>query len=137
LAWLVSYQIHSGICEVALCDKILTSFTPIGIDGESYNAPKIPTLVNYNGNEFTWGAAVNPIADNIVGVKLLLDPSQEKPIYLPSGNIKTELKKLPKAPVMVAADFIRSIYQYALKEISKEVPERYMAMCQKQFVLSG
>jgi hypothetical protein len=118
------------------CDR-LTSSLYIGVDGDSYNAPKIPTLINYDGNEIIWGAAVNPIAENIVGVKLLLDPLQEKPLYLPTGNVKSDIKKLPKAPVMVAADFIKCMYQYALKEISKEVPERYMSMCQKQFVLSG
>lgn len=80
---------------------------------------------------------MDPIADNIVGVKLLLDPSQEKPLYLPTGNIKSDLKKLPKTPLMVAADFIGAVYQYALKEISAQVPKDYMDMCQKQFVLSG
>jgi hypothetical protein len=76
------------------------------------------------------------MADNIVGVKLLLDPSQEKPLYLPTGNIKSDLKKLPKTPLLVAADFIGAIYQYSLSEISKEVPKSYMDLCQKQFVLS-
>ena len=108
-----------------------------GKDGESHNAPKIPTIINYDGTKFTWGASVNPIADNVVGVKLLLDPTQEKPLYLPTSNVKTDVKKLPKAPVMVAADFIGTIYRYALEEISAQVPESYMKMCQKQFVLSG
>jgi hypothetical protein len=80
---------------------------------------------------------VNQYEDNIVGVKLLLDPTQEKPLYLPTSNVKSDLKKLPKAPVMVAADFIGALYQHALKEISGEVPKSYMELCQKQFVLSG
>jgi hypothetical protein len=109
----------------------------VGMDGETHNAPKIPTILNYEGSKFTWGASVDPLADNVVGVKLLLDPSQEKPLYLPTGNVKSDLRKLPKTPVRVAADFISAIYQYALKEISAQVPESYMAMCQKQFVLSG
>ncbi len=108
-----------------------------GIDGESLNAPKIPTLIQYHGEEYTWGAAVSPITDSIVGVKLLLDPSQEKPLYLPTGNVKSDLRKLPKAPIMVAADFIKSIYQHALQEISAQVPKSYLDLCQKQFVLSG
>ncbi|OCL10017.1 actin-like ATPase domain-containing protein [Glonium stellatum] len=116
--------------------KVATVVNWPGIDGESHNAPKIPTLINYNGKNFAWGAAVNPIADNIVGVKLLLDPSQEKPLYLPTSNIKNDLKKLPKAPVMVAADFIGAIYRHALQEISAQVPRSYMDLCQKQFVLS-
>jgi hypothetical protein len=109
----------------------------LGVDGQAHNAPKIPTLINYKGKEFTWGAGVKPIADNIVGVKLLLDPSQPMPLYLPTGNVKNDLKKLPKPPVMVAADFIGAMYQHALQEISAQVPKNYMAMCQKQFVLSG
>lgn len=80
---------------------------------------------------------MSPIADSIVGVKLLLDPSQEKPLYLPTGNVKSDLKKLPKAPIMVAADFIKCMYQHALQEISAQVPKSYLDLCQKQFVLSG
>jgi hypothetical protein len=102
--------------------------------------PKIPTLINYNSSkngDFTWGASVDRKLDNIVGVKLLLDPKQEMPLYLPTGNAKQDLKKLPKPAIDVAADFISAIYKHALTEISKEVPEDYMAICQKEFVLSG
>ncbi len=109
-----------------------------GTEGES--APKIPTLINYDPKDkrkFNWGASVNRMMDNIVGVKLLLDPSQERPLYLPTGNSKRDMKKLPKAPVDIAADFIRAMYKHALKEIAKEVPSNYMSMCQKHFVLSG
>jgi hypothetical protein len=67
----------------------------------------------------------------------LLDPSQERPLYLPTGNIKRDLKKLPKAPVEIASDFMEAIYQHALTEIAKEVPEKYLSICQKAFVLSG
>jgi hypothetical protein len=59
------------------------------------------------------------------------------PLYLPTGNAKQDLKKLPKPAIDVAADFISAIYKHALTEISKEVPEDYMAICQKEFVLSG
>ncbi len=109
-----------------------------GAEGES--KPKIPTLLNYSHqdtSEFAWGALVDRMSDNIVGVKLLLDPTQERPFYLPVGNIKRAIKNLPKQPVDIAADFIGAIYQHALKQISKEVPRDYMAICKKQFVLSG
>ncbi|KAH6658942.1 putative hsp70 protein [Truncatella angustata] len=107
-----------------------------GTEGES--APKIPTLIAYgpDGHKYRWGADVNGLQDGIVGVKLLLDPTQERPMYLPSGNIKRDIKKLPKPPVEIAADFIKSIYKHALKQIEKEVPSGYMALCQKQFVLT-
>jgi hypothetical protein len=74
--------------------------------------------------------------DNIVGVKLLLDPSQERPLYLPTGNIKRTIKKLPKPPVEIAADFIGAVYRHAQSEIAKVVPKEYLKICQKHFVLS-
>ncbi|KAF2113917.1 hypothetical protein BDV96DRAFT_688202 [Lophiotrema nucula] len=107
-----------------------------GPNGEAHNAPKIPTLLKYNGTKLTWGAAVNPVADNIVGVKLLLDPDQETPHYLPTTNARREIGKLPKKPVQLAADFIRAMYDHALQQISNEVTEAYMKLCQKQYVLS-
>lgn len=88
-------------------------------------------------NAFTWGASVKRTADCVVGVKLLLDPSQDLPHYLPAEYTQQDLTKLPKKPVEIAADYIRSIYQHALAEIKKEIPESYMQMCQKQFVMSG
>jgi hypothetical protein len=109
-----------------------------GAEGES--APKIPTLISYDATDksnFAWGASVNSMSDSIVGVKLLLDPTQERPLYLPTGNVKRDIKKLPKPPVDIAADFIGAVYQHALREIAKEVPKDYMAICQKHFVLSG
>ncbi|KAF2712359.1 hypothetical protein K504DRAFT_474745 [Pleomassaria siparia CBS 279.74] len=46
------------------------------------------------------------------------------------------MQKLPKSAIMVAADFIRAIYEYAIEQISSEVTQGYMKLCQKQFVLS-
>ncbi len=110
-----------------------------GAEGES--APKIPTLINYydpnDSSKFSWGASVNRMKDNIVGVKLLLDPSQERPLYLPTGNIKRDIERLPKSPVEIAADFMGAMYKHALKEITGKVSSSYMSMCQKHFVLSG
>ncbi|KAK0648651.1 putative hsp70 protein [Cercophora newfieldiana] len=105
--------------------------------GES--APKIQTLISYDAkdtNKFSWGASVNRMSDSIIGIKLLLDPSQERPLYLPTGNLQRDIRKLPKKPVNVAADFIHAIYQHALTEITKMVPQGYMSLCQKKFVLS-
>lgn len=108
-----------------------------GAEGEA--APKIPTLINYNddnGKKFAWGASVDKMQDNIVGVKLLLDPSQERPLYLPASNMKRTIKALPKPAVDIAADFIGAVYGHALSEIAKVVPKDYLAICKKQFVLS-
>lgn len=105
------------------------------------SAPKINTLISYDpkdSSKFTWGASVNRITgDGIAGIKLLLDPTQERPLYLPAGNIERDIRKLPKNPVNIAADFIGAVYQHALAEITKQVPRDYMSMCEKQFVLSG
>ncbi|KAK4183350.1 hypothetical protein QBC35DRAFT_467376 [Podospora australis] len=108
-----------------------------GAEGES--APTIPTLINYDRSDkkkFAWGASVDRLQDNIVGVKLLLDPSQERPLYLPTGNVKRTLRSLPKTPVEIAADFIGAVYRHALNEIAKVVPKDYFSICQKHFVLS-
>ncbi|KAK4450231.1 hypothetical protein QBC34DRAFT_484501 [Podospora aff. communis PSN243] len=106
---------------------------------DTQSAPKINTLISYDANGakfFSWGASVNRMTDSIIGIKLLLDPDQERPLYLPTGNLQRDIKKLPKTPVEVAADFIRAIYQHAHAEIAKRVPKDYMSLCQQKFVLS-
>lgn len=50
--------------------------------------------------------------------------------------MRKNLKKLPKDPVSVAADFIGAIYRHALSEIENTVPTKYFQLCQKEFVLS-
>ncbi|KAG6172014.1 hypothetical protein E4U11_006687 [Claviceps purpurea] len=102
-------------------------------------APKIPTILEYSEEEptgFRWGASVNKSSGGIVAIKLLLDPKQERPLYLPATHTRTELKALPKAPIEIAADFMRAIYEHALEEIASAVPKAYMEICQKEFVLS-
>jgi len=69
-------------------------------------------------------------------VKLLLDPDQPEPLYLPAGNKKKEIKRLPKEPVDVASDFIGAIYTHAMAKIESKVPRDYFLLCQKQFVLT-
>lgn len=106
---------------------------------EGYHQPKDPTLIAYDTDDpatFKWGGQVGWRSEAVQGVKLLLDPDQPKPIYLPTGNIKNEIKKLPKDPVDVAADFIGAIYTHALSKIQASVPKDYFLLCQKQFVLS-
>jgi molecular chaperone DnaK (HSP70) len=72
----------------------------------------------------------------VQGVKLLLDPDQPRPLYLPESTAKSDLKRLAKPPVEVAADFIKAMYQHAMAKIESQIPEEYLRMCQKQFVLS-
>ena len=70
-------------------------------------------------------------------MKLLLDPKQSRPLYLPAQNVKRDLKNLPKSPAAVAGDFIGAMYRHAMKEISKKVLKSYLDMCTVEYVLSG
>ncbi|KAI0452962.1 actin-like ATPase domain-containing protein [Xylaria acuta] len=108
-----------------------------GLEGR--RQPKVPTLVSYDPNDptkFKWGGQVDWRADAVHGVKLLLDPNQPQPIYIPTGNVKSEIKKLQKDPVDVAADFMGAIYSHALSKIESAGVKEYFQICQKQFVLS-
>ncbi|KAG6003817.1 hypothetical protein E4U21_001672 [Claviceps maximensis] len=131
---------YSGI---AYCFANQTDAKPLAImdwpGNRGISAPKIPTVIEYCKEApkgFNWGASVNKLNGGIVAIKLLLDPDQERPVYLPSKDAKQEVMSLPKKPFEIAADFIGAIYEHALKEISKTVPKAYMDMCEKEFVLS-
>lgn len=72
----------------------------------------------------------------VQGIKLLLDPDQAQPIYLPISTAKSDPKRLPKPPMDVAADIIKATYQHAMAEIETQIPAEYLPMCQRQYVLS-
>ncbi|KAL2066732.1 hypothetical protein VTL71DRAFT_2804 [Oculimacula yallundae] len=100
--------------------------------------PKIPTVICYDPSDngiFTWGAQTH-VGTPVHGIKLLLDPVQPRPSYLPGNTTKADIKRLEKAPVDVAADFIRAMYEHAITKITSTMPAEYIEMCQKQFVLS-
>lgn len=106
--------------------------------GTSFKQPKIPTVICYdpdNKNSFTWGAQKHK-TKAVAGVKLLLDPEQPRPLYLPELTAKVDIKRLGKSAVDVAADYIEAIYKHALEKIEGKVPAEYLKICQKQFVLS-
>ncbi|KAG6088700.1 hypothetical protein E4U15_005345 [Claviceps sp. LM218 group G6] len=128
---------------VAYCFANQTNAKPIAImkwpGNRGISAPKIPTIIEYTEEDprgFRWGASVNKSNGGIVAIKLLLDPNQQRPLYLPAKHIEEELKSLPKRPLEIAADFIGAIYAHALEDISSSVPKAYMDMCHKEFVLS-
>ncbi|KAF4497861.1 Hsp70 family [Fusarium agapanthi] len=109
----------------------------LGLEGRTQ--PKVPTAILYDPEDstsFKWGGQVNWRDDHVRGVKLLLDPQQTGPSYLPSSNFKSEMKKLPKGVVDVAADFMGAMYNHALERIASRVPRGYLDLCQKDFVLS-
>ncbi|KAJ6788213.1 hypothetical protein PWT90_02178 [Aphanocladium album] len=104
------------------------------------SAPKIPTLISYDKQDpgiFKWGALVDKKSDAIVGVKLLLDPSQKSPSYLPARNVKKDMKLLPKPPVDIAADFLRVLNAHAMSQIEQATPAGAMEGREKEYVLSG
>jgi len=73
---------------------------------------------------------------SIHGLKLLLDPSQDKPWYIPKFVFKFFCQKPPKPTLELAADFISALYSHSLDEIAKTVPSGYLESCQREFVLS-
>ncbi|KAF5572993.1 Hsp70 family heat shock protein [Fusarium pseudoanthophilum] len=126
---------------VAYCFASSSDVKPIvdwlGLEGRTQ--PKVPTVIAYDPDdtsEFKWGGQLSWRDDHVQGVKLLLDPKQTRPPYLPSTNVKSEMKKLPKGAVDVAADFIGAMYSHALERIESRVPRGYIDLCEKTFVLS-
>ena len=109
-----------------------------GAQGRS--VPKTPTVLKYDANNnFQWGYQLDRTAEQkIVGIKLLLDPDQERPLFDSAGAVatKAELNKLGKPPVDVASDYISAIYKHAMDKIESKMPKEYFAMLDKQFVLS-
>jgi hypothetical protein len=72
----------------------------------------------------------------VQGLKLLLDPDQPRPIYLPESTAKSDIKRLGKPAVEVAANFMDAMYQHAMSKIESAVTLDYLDMCQKRFVVT-
>jgi hypothetical protein len=76
------------------------------------------------------------LGDRITGLKLLLDPDQPRPYYIPT-NIPAELAKLPKSTLEVATDYLRALYEHAMAEVAGEYLDGdFLDNYQKQFVLT-
>lgn len=69
-------------------------------------------------------------------MKLLFDPDQARPSYLPKLEKWSVLAPLNKSAVEIAADYIGAIYKHVMVKIASKVPHDYLAMCEKKFVLS-
>jgi hypothetical protein len=108
--------------------------------GEDRDPPKTPTLIKYDTvkKTFIWGANVDRVdPERIEGVKLLLDPSQQQPLFVPQGTTqKALMKKLGKPPMDVTSDYIGALYKHALEHIENAVFKDYVTMQQKKFVLT-
>lgn len=105
--------------------------------GRISNDVKVPTIISYNGKtDFKWGYQVKLSDKSIVGIKLLLDPDQDKPSYLPGSGKRTALKSLPKPAVDVAADYIGAVYKHAIQEIRKNSVGGFFDTCEREVVLT-
>src|ERR1700722_6984823 len=107
---------------------------------EGRRVPKTPTIICYDAQDrssFSWGSKVDPTNTNkLEGIKLLLDPDQPTPLFVPAGNTKKALLKLGKPPIDVASDYIGAIYKHGLEQIKASVPGDYLDMQQKKYVLT-
>jgi hypothetical protein len=102
--------------------------------------PKAPTIIQYDSgskDSFKWGYELDmSLGDKITGLKLLLDPDQPRPYFIPT-NIQAEIAKLPKTVLEVASDYMRAVFQHALKEIESEsLDPSFLDNYHKQFVLT-
>jgi molecular chaperone DnaK (HSP70) len=106
---------------------------------ESEKQPKVATILSYESKgskSFSWGALPHK-GTKIEGIKLLLDPDQVKPVYVPATNTRAELTKLGKPAVEAAADYIRAIHDHAMSRIATKVPESYLENdVQKRYVMT-
>ena len=97
-------------------------------------------MIKYDSPDvFQWGYELDRVVEEkIVGIKLFLDPDQDRPFYDPSSNTSTkaEMKKLSKAPIDIVSDYFKAIYEHALSKIASKVAKSYLDMLDKQFVLS-
>jgi hypothetical protein len=107
--------------------------------GEDIIAPKVPTVIRYDPGSttsFQWGYEITSLDDKITALKLLLDPDQPRPYFIPT-NVEVEMAKLPKTVLEVASDYMGSVFKHALKEIKSEsLDPSFLESFQKQFVLT-
>ncbi|KAJ3577211.1 hypothetical protein NPX13_g3354 [Xylaria arbuscula] len=101
--------------------------------------PKTPTEIQYtpgSPGKFKWGYELEgTLKDKIVGLKLLLDPNQKRPYWIPTDP-HAEIAKLPKPIVEVAADYIKAIFQQSLAEVGKGYLPGFLDGFKKQYVLT-
>jgi len=102
--------------------------------------PKTPTVIEYeidSKTSFKWGYEVSPLAERkITNLKLLLDPDQPRPYFIPR-DAEAELAKIPKAPVDAISDYMGAIFKHALAEIkSTSLDPSFIDSFEKRFVLT-
>ena len=101
--------------------------------------PKTPTEIQYttgSAGKFKWGYELEgTLEDKVIGLKLLLDPNQKRPYWIPTDP-HAEIAKLPKPVVEVAADYIKAIFQQAVSEVEKGYLPGFLDGFKKRYVLT-
>ncbi|XXG97656.1 hypothetical protein Hte_003963 [Hypoxylon texense] len=118
---------YSGIAYAFTNDpgQIYTIDSWPGADGRI--SPKTPTAIQYiyqPSNLIKWGYQLDQtLTDKIVELKSLLNPDQDRPSWIPIDR-KAETDQLPKSIDDVVADYVASLFNYALAQIR----EAYMKL---------
>ncbi|KAM3463486.1 hypothetical protein MY5147_009661 [Beauveria neobassiana] len=110
--------------------------------GTHVQAAKVPTIVKYDKNDwgkYEWGTLLKSAEDHIVGIKLLLDPSQKLPWHVPPTDLNATMKLLPpfKTPKNVATDFMRSLKAHGMSQIATNLAQDALDLFQVEYVMSG
>ncbi|CAD6442291.1 4da1ac85-6fa7-4ad0-9ca3-7b273f1d7897 [Sclerotinia trifoliorum] len=127
----------SGIAFACLSDEDPKVIVVKSWPGMAMNQVKVPTIISYGSynEKFSWRSQASDDY-SIHGIKLLLDPNQDMPSYIPESTLKSNLKHCGKPAVDVAADFLQAMYKYALERLELEFPLEYVKICEKKLILS-
>jgi hypothetical protein len=99
----------------------------------------VPTLITYDPNDVSimkWGAQVDWRCDAAVGVKLLLDPDQPRPLYFEADQLKDDAKSLPKRAVDIVADYLAALFKHGLAVIESNSIKEYFESCRRDFIIT-
>lgn len=102
--------------------------------------PKTPTVIKYEQDSslgFKWGYELEQTLDEkITNLKLLFDLEQQWPYSL-SVDVEAEVAKLPKPVAEIATDYIKAIFEHAVREIeSGFLDQDFIKSYSKQYILT-
>ncbi|KAI9882584.1 MAG: hypothetical protein M1823_005673 [Watsoniomyces obsoletus] len=113
--------------------------TGLFLCAEGRKQPKTPTIISYDSKDktkFSWGAQKPDRDIMIEAIKMHLDPEEKTPKYVPSTDTRAELRRVGKSATEISSDYMKAIYDHAMKKIGEKVPAEYIKMCEQHFVLS-
>ncbi|KAJ3498448.1 hypothetical protein NLG97_g1113 [Lecanicillium saksenae] len=109
--------------------------------GSNLRTFKVPTVLKYDSSDeskFEWGPLLKDPNNNIIRIKLLLDPNQKLPWHVPRNSIKETLNMLPpsKSPRGVATDFLRALKAHGMSQIATKVSQTALDLFDTEYVMS-